>query len=317
MKNKEIKVNDDITIVVGNIYEVVPKFDGNAPDGLRELRTTKFPSHVGRNIEAVPFDSDRGMWDTGLYRESPCYAHKKDVDSLVSQLQKFIVEPLSVEVGEDRLTHRDVDKSYWENFHIRLHAGRVFNTEDPRQLLELFLACIHGYLAPRDKESSPVYRTAQFCIENKEQVVSIKQENDLLDVQASGLFYTYMSSKPSTLQLILNYIGLKLPAGEVREETIASVFKLYCNHKTDGYNNKKTFVDTIKKAETDEGYSEIFYFDVLSKMFKKKQITRQKENFLFDETFLGTSLKEAAEKVAKSKDLQIAIEAVYEGKSKK
>jgi hypothetical protein len=289
------------------IYQVSPKFDGNAPDGFRKERTTKALAPWGVNIEGIPFNDTKKVWDTGLYESSPVFTTKKkeEVNSILRFVNKHIVDPLEKQFyGEGKLDHKDTKDSFWMDYGIELYNGRIFNTADPKQLMDLYLSVLHGKVCPKgEAESSPYFPNAQFSIENKESARTVQQENDMLMVEAMGLFHTMLNSDTKKLGLVLNYVGVKLPEN-AESGLITSSFTAFLNHKEDSRLNKEQFVKAAKLSNTQEGYDELFYFKKLQKLFLKKIVTKDRENILFEDTVLGTSFKEAAQKVAKEPKIQ-------------
>lgn len=302
----------DITIEKGCIYQVSPKYDGSAPDGFKKERTTKFLSSHGKNIEAVPFDTRMGVWDTGLYEESPCYAGmpKVEVKRLVNSLQESIVKPIEARLGIGKLDYKE-ENTFWLDYGIDLHRGRIFNTEQPDQLLQLFQVAIHGKVAPKGSDSNPNYREAQFCVENKEEAKTIQQENDTLEINAMGSFYSLLKGEKDVLALVMNYVGIPLPGGKnLDEQVAASAFKVFVDHKSDGYTNKTNFLKAVKLSGEKTGYKELAFYEKIQKLIRKKKIEKERENFLLDGDVLGTNPKEIAKKVARNAELQERILAL-------
>lgn len=302
----------DFNIKIGTIFQVAPKYDGNAPDGFRKARTTKFLTTAGMNREAIPFNTFKNVWDTGLYKGSPVFEgmDSNEVEELVEKLERLIVEPLEERLGEGRLSYKETN-NYWDDYGIDLYRGKIFNTSKPEELLALYEAIIHGKLCPMGQESSPFYKSAQFCVEDKEEALSVKHKEDLLDIKATGLFHTLATKEPKKLQLALNYVGVRgIDSKNFKEEVAASAFKIFIDHKDDGYANKNMFIEAASMANTKQGYNILYYYKILQDLFRKKKITKEFENYKINDENLGTSLKQAAEIVAKKQDLQTEVLAL-------
>lgn len=302
----------DISIEKGNIYQVSPKYDGSAPDGFKEHRTTKYLAEYGMNIEAVPFDKDMGVWDTGLYEESPCYAGMPadEVKRLVNTARQNIVEPLEKTLGKGKLDYK-ADNDYWLDYGVKLHRGRIFNTERPDHLLELFQVALHGKVSPKGQDSNPNYRYAQFSIENKEQAKTVQQENDSLDIQAAGMFYSLLNGDTELLSLVMNYVGIPIPGGKEMDKQLASsAFKMYVDDKKNAYQNKKNFISAVELGSEKNGYQELSFYQKVQKLVRTKKITKEREMYVIGEEQLGTNLKEVAKTIAKNPKLQELIVAL-------
>lgn len=306
---KSIKINE-FDLKLDTIYQVMPKYDGSAPDGWRKERTTKALAPWGRNIEGIPFNDHKKVWDTGLYESSPSLSNRREeeVNDILSFVEKNIVRPLEDNLyGEGALDHKDVKDSFWLDYSIDLYNGRIFNTSDPRQLLDLYLCILHGKLCPKGKaESSPYYPFAQFTVENKEHSRSVQQENELLTVEAMGEFYSMLNNNKDRLKLVMNYVGVNIPV-KASDGVYTTSFTSFINHRDNSRFNKEEFIEASKKAKEKEGYQELYFYDILGKLFKKKIVTREREFFMFEGTELGTSLKEAARKVAKETTIQAEL----------
>lgn len=310
--NTNVLKYKDFNIKIGTIFQVTPKYDGNAPDGFRKERTTKYLTTSGMNKEAVRFDTSKNVWDTGLYKSSPVFdgMDEKEVEQLVNSVQELIVNPLEDRLGEGRLSYQE-SNDYWLDYGFDLYRGKIFNTSKPEELLALYEAIIHGKLCPVGQDSSPFYKSADFTIEDKAEAVSVKQKEDNLDIKATGLYYSFDTSEPKKLQLILNYVGLRGMDGKnFKKEVAASAFKVFIDHKEDGFANKEMFIEAASMANTKQGYNELYYYSLLQELFRKKKITKEFENFKLNDENLGNSLKIAAETVAKNQDLQNEILAL-------
>lgn len=304
-----IKIND-FEIKLNTIYQVMPKYDGSAPDGWRKERTTKALAPWGKNIEAIPFHEGKKVWDTGLYKDSPIFTHKKEeeVNEIVAFVQEHIVEKLEKSFYEKgTLDHKDKKESYWDNYGIELYNGRIFNTDDPKQLLDLYLSVLHGKICPKGKaESSPYFPFAQFTVENKERSKTVRQENELITTKAIGLFYSLLNSNKEKLRLVMNYVGVKVPE-KASDGIFTTSFTSYIEHKDDSRLNKERFIEAVEMSNDPDKYQELYFYKVIQDLFRKKVITKEREYVVFEGTKLGTSYKEAAKKIASDKNLIVEI----------
>lgn len=300
-------VVDGFKIKKGVIYETTPKFDGNAPDGFMKERTTKFLTSSGRNREAVPFTSN--VWDTGLYPESPSfYGHDlAEVQDTLRTVNEYIVKPFEKLQGSEKLRHTE-DNEFWLNYGVDVYQGRIFNTDKPEDFLALYEMVFHRKLAPKEHESNPDYRNAQFCIEDKEETQSVRQKEDNMEIEANGLFYK-LKEKPQYLELVLNYAGLRVPkvGGNIDLQLVPSLFKNFIDHKENGFDNKKIFIEAANNILTPEGYSEMFLYSGIQALYKKKVITKSFEKFFLEDEELGTSLKQIAARLVKDSKLKARV----------
>lgn len=307
-------------IKLNSLYQVNPKFDASAPDGFQEYRTTKLLTETGSNSETIPFDSQRNVWDTGLYSTSPCYQgmNKKEVNSILEILEEKVIKPIEEEWGIGVLDHKE-DSVFWSTYSIPLYRSKIFNTEIPLQTLNLFHSIIQGFLAPKGKmESSPDFRLAQFTVEDKEKVISLEQEKDLLNTEAIGKFYNLLNGDVGQLRNVLNYVGIKIPEGSKIDKSIVSnIFNRSISSAKDEFYIKKSFTEAYDKSQSKEGYNELKTYRDLEELFLKGDVEKDRENFVLRGEILGASLKDAARKVSKNQKLQAIIEGIKDPKAGK
>jgi len=86
----------------------------------------------------------------------------------------------------------------------------------------------------------PEYRSAQFCIENRDKARDVEQEKDALQIDTIGKFYT-LKNNPTVLYLILNYIGLKGITADTPDVTVNQRFKQFTETREMGIPIKKLF----------------------------------------------------------------------------
>lgn len=309
MKDTTIEVNGMTINTKGGIYEITPRFDADAPDGYKNKGTTKIlSSKTGRNSHSATFHPLVKVWDTGLFKESPMYANytEDEKDNLMEKVQELIVEPFEKMYGEGKLDHKDENSPFWNyqdksSFNVDTYNGRIFNTDNVRHRLELFIMLSTKTLVPKDKEDDASFDTAQFCIENRDEVKSQKESDSLMEVEVMGAFYDILT-KTSKRDLILNYIGISIPT-KAKKEVVATVFKTYIENKQHSHQNKKIFLETYKKSNTKDGLQELGYYREIQSLYKKGKIIKEGEYLFIGEEKLGNSLKEAAKTAVKNKNI--------------
>ena len=168
------------------IYEIREKLDPDAPDGYVEYETTKALINAVHNVEpAAVWDGVLGVWDTGLFLESP-YLIQASPDPTVrakdlAKLHKSIVEPLEKlkGVGVFDNTSNEKNDAYWNNYGIEVKRGKVFNTGNPEELYQLFILVLTKRLTPKELTSHPEFKKSQYIIIDKEE--SYNKESELMN----------------------------------------------------------------------------------------------------------------------------------------
>jgi hypothetical protein len=309
--NTSVKAADDFKVTVhgfeiksNTIYQVIPKPDEDAPDGFRRERTTKMLSpRISENVGCVKNPSSN-TWDTGFYLYSPCY-NKLPMEkrqAIVENVVKNIKEPIENLYGGDNRLDQNNDE-FWDEYSFELRNGAIFNTAEPKDLLNLYMAILHGTLAPKDQASTERFKQASYCVVNKNEVIDRKLSRDLNYNKAVGSFFALLENDKSTLVGILNYIGL--PARmDTDEVTLNNTVTNFLKNKQSGDQNTEIFLDAFKIAKTEKGKEEIQIYQNLKELAKKGVIRKEGSVYKLGEESLGATFKIAAKTVAGDQTLQ-------------
>lgn len=301
-----IEING-LVIKTNSVYKVTNKPDPNAPSGFIKEGTTKLPSAGIGNSVPVRFEitnkaKGTGVFDTGLYAESPCYSTEdlKKVKEKVDILNKAIVEPYERKHGRGILNHKNED--FWQDFGVDLFEGRYFVTSNVDDLLDLYIAMSGFELAPKTKEGDPRFNEAQFCIEDKEEVRSIRDTRANNIVECLTIYGTLLNKNPKKLYNILRYIRLVGVSDNIEKNTLNALFYEWLN-KTD--ENPKTFMYTYDLTQEEETTDVVDLYVIVHKLVNKGVITRGiSGDYNYDGTDLGADLKLVAQNLNSNKDLQ-------------
>lgn len=296
-------------IKADTLYEVQEKYDASAPDGLQEARTSKLLTFD--LIDGVPgaiWDDIKGNWDTGLYEGSRALREAfpgADLQPLVTKLKEYVVDPYEVEIGQGKISHVPSDEvnSYWDNFIVSIYRGRVFNTANPRDLLELYLAVLHRKLTPKEKESTPDFLGSYYLIVDQEGFISKKAENREEIMKAMATFYAMRNSDKETLIRLLGFLGL--PVSEKTDNnTLTAMFDNWLNDKNDKYQNNRLFNETVEILTTEEGKDKLYIFSKLKDLKAKGKVAERRGEVTMDGTFVTTGgLKNATDRIYSDKEL--------------
>lgn len=299
----------DFSIKANTIYKVTTKVDPEAPDGFVEHKTTKVIHPDVTTSVGAPYDVGMEAWNTGFYKSSPCLRGMSDEqkEAIIKVLTEHIVKPVEAIKGEGRLSH-DKSNEFWDSFRIPLGTEIVFNTANPIELLQLYLAILGKNLAPKEMENHPNFKKAQFCVVNNEDAVSVKQERDLEKLEANGLFYTLYQSDKDKLFKLMDYLGI-VSSDKTDMATLSSAFMAHLEDKSpSGYQNSKIFIDTFNKFSTERGEQELYLYGILKELYKKNIVRVVRGEVYLDDISLGNSFKLAAE--AAAQDLEITKKLV-------
>lgn len=302
---KESKVilriaNTDIEI--GKTYELLHKFDGSAPDGMRGIKATKFPLMGIEEVRSVFFDESRNAFDTGFYLESASNRLFKTEDiktylpSYITQIKKPYEQRFNVDCSE-------VNTMFWDKYKTRVSVNKSFNTNDIKDLFDLFIVLKQG-IACNEGELNQKLQKASFII--KDITEDKSKEDEILDnkYEAVSVFKELVKTDTEKLYTILEY----LKATSVRNVDLkilqTTYIKNFENSKT-GEDLVNKFLKAFDKYSTETGKEEMQYFAAIQKLFLKNKLVKKAGAFYGDgDFFLGNSLQDISTRVMSGANLE-------------
>lgn len=307
-------MNDTIIEIYGfsirpnTLYQVTEKTDSFAPDGFKDNKTSKvLHPDIKDSVPGAIFDSELGVWDTGLYENSK--ALSKAIPSsderikFIKLVKKSISDPLVKLKGKDFLSQYEENNKFWDNFSIKIFRNKIFNTGKPEELLQLYLAVLHKQITPTPLENHPDFKNSQYCIIDKEDSIDRKMEYEMGIMEAQGTFFNLLSTKRKDLLLILDYLKMSITE-KTEDRIIATQFNNWLKHKTDGYQNYNVFLKAYKFFLTEDGENEIFYNTKLKELIKSGKVKQKKQEIWFNDEYVGSDVKSAVKNILSNKDLQ-------------
>jgi len=311
-KGFSLEING-IEIKSDTLYQVIPKPDLDAPDGFIKYETSKLLMKGIKESAPCHFDDNKRVWDTGFYPTSPCYEgmNREDINTKVEALVSNIVEPYESIMGENILDYRQSNNEFWDNFGGDIYNGKVFNTKDQKDALELYIAVLNMHVVRPEDKSKPFASKAKYCIVNKEAAVSLKEQKQYEKAEAIGNFYTLLHNNKELLFNILEYIGV-ISNRKLDDKTITGIVMEFLEDKKSGSNNIKRFLEAKKQSNTPKGKQEFETFAILTQLRRSRVITEEYGELYLNGTVLGGNLKDATARVIKDKDLKIKVAEAVE-----
>ena len=297
-------------IEVGQSYQVVGKFDPDAPDGFQKMRTTKvLDPDVNDSVNLAVFDVDKGVYDTGLSKNSKALfklykGNLEDIDNHLRTINKILTNKLLDIKGNIEPNNL----SLWDEFREdNLGMDLVFNTNDVIQLYKLYALILQGKLAPVGFESKPYFKTSSsFAVENKKDVVNVSQKREFDKAKAQSKFFTLLEEDKESLFGLLDMIGIK-NINQADEALLVTVFNQWIN-KDDNQNPKK-FLDTYANFYISKSGKEFLgLYNEVKRLEKEGTIQRKMAGLFLGETNLGKTTEQATHTISKDKDL---LDKVY------
>ena len=292
-----------------SLYIVGDKKDGDAPSGYVKLGVSKTPN-VGVDesfgvgfVRRDPLNPSVGVYDTGFYEYSPCYEGIETSirSATVKALKKNVLEPYRQATGISDAFDIE-NKKFFDEVMFKVYTGKTFNTSDPIHVMELYFALLAHQVAPKGSEGDSKYREASYIVYDNKKKAKEKNEVDLIEFEAIGMFTALYGNDREKLKAVLRWVGINF-ADEVDKETLVGMFK---NYIRDSYQKAKIFLDTCMDANTEIGLNKFNIYKRLREIANKGNKISKSPNgiYFYDgDIEIGPDLKSAAENIAKNKDL--------------
>ncbi len=305
-KKETLIIINGLEIKTNSIYKITNKLDSSAPSGFIKEGTTKLPSiDVGNTVPCRFITTNKargiGIFDTGFYKDSPCYAtvDKELSKQQVKSLRNHIVNPYEDKHGRGVLDHKNED--FWKEFGVDLYTGRYFVTSNVDDLLGLYIAMSGFELTPKDKVGNPKFNESQYCIEDKDKVTTIKQERSSNLMNSITKFGVLLETDKTKLLNILRYIRIIGVNEDIDTLTLNSLFFEWL-HKSD--ENPKKFLKTYKLASSDSTSEIIDLYTLVNRLVIKKIINKEGSEYSYKGEYLGMDLKTVATNLNNKKELE-------------
>ena len=283
-------------IEVGKKYSLSNRFDSAAPDGMKEIKATKFPFDMNDNKECVFFDESTGLYDTGLYE----FSRVLTTDRKLTQEQKKeriasyrnkIVAPY------EKMKNKDLspDSAFWGEYRFDAYVNREFDTNNIADLLDLFNVIMQGVACNEDEKDQLFKANAFFNITSIQEVKNKKKESTKDKRTCVDTFNEMADSNREKLDVILGFLN-KNTQENIESEDLKDIYYDVINDPKTGADFVKRFTEACSKYETDNGKLEMEYFSIAQKLLIKNKIKKVGSKYMtLNQTdFLGTSLQDIA-----------------------
>ena len=314
-------------IKTNTIYEVQEKYDSSAPDGFKEHRTSKLMSQgMEDEYSGAIWDLDKNIWDTGLhasskvFRKAFIHVPESQHKDIIKNITQYIIKPLEKEIGTYKLDHvpTEITNEYWDNYKVKISRETKFNTENPKELLDLYFMLIFKKLTPIELESDPKFKQpiSYYTVVDKEASLSksAKFDSDRLDAIAE--FGYLLKNKKEDLVAILEYLGLS--AGkQTSNEVLIKMFNSWIEHKEDKYINIKQFNEAIKEYSEEAGKEKIYIYQKLKELKALDKVKVRQGTVYLDDIQIEKGFKKSAEKIYEDEELSETFASLVEKMNRK
>lgn len=294
-----------LTIRDGVVYKVLHKADTNKLDSFVEEGATKLPSEGISDLFQCGYVSGtngaKGVWDTGFYAESPCYAGKddKEVKEIVKSLKTNIVDPFERKYGKGVLSHEN--DSFWIERYFTLTEGLIFRVNDVDDLLSLYMAMRTFKLTPIELTKDLRFRNSMYCVQDETKVRNRNMERIADEMTVIGLFTTLNSTDVNKLRAIMTYVGFSAFDFGAENRTKMGMFG---NWLKNDRNNVSAFLDAYDLIDDKKTADELYIYAKLPAAVKKKIIEREQGAYVYMGDVVGGDLKTVAKRLNNDPNLE-------------
>lgn len=293
---KTFKVGN-FEVELGKTYEVVGKIDYDAPDAFKLHKTTKYLIPGIGEERGISFDDSRNLWDTGFYVDSEVNNKiPKDIrEEQVKNVNEWIKEPFekryNVSLGNT------VQNTFWDSYTYSLYKGRVFDTTNPKDLLDLYLALQNGRICAENEKNATLKNDAKYCVRNREREITVLEERAETKMEAYAAFSTLLGrdlKEDDTLFCILEWLNIP----DIRnsdKDAIKKVVLRYFEDTRSGYEFAERFLKAFEETKTDVGTKKFQFFSMAQALIRARVIELKRREYFLNGDRLGASVKEIAE----------------------
>lgn len=311
-ENRTVLKIANSTIIIGETYEVRPKVDYSAPDGMQRAGTTKFLHEGNGEVRGINFDESRRKWDTGFDESSLCNFDLLESEKVatVKSFNKNIKEPYESAYNIDCSSNNE---KFWSEYTYEVKTNKSFNTEDVKDLFDLFQALKHGRLCEVGERDYALQK-ANYNIKNIDKVKTLEEERMADKFEAIATFSVMLNEdleKDDTLLALLEWLQITNVRG-AEKNTLRNIVMRMFDHPTNGYDFSRRFLEAIKLTESSEGKKRMELFSILQKLYLKNKIEQKRGTMYIDGHLLGNTLKEASQKSLQNTEIGDAIYTAYE-----
>jgi len=299
-------------IIIGDTYEIIGKLDRLAPDGMQRKNTTKFLHEGNGENRGIPFIDETRKWDTGFEEFSLCNLDllENEKTATVKNFNKLIREPYEKDFQVDcSATNHD----FWRTYTYELYTNKTFNTENPKDLFDLFHALKQGRVCEVGEKDSTLQK-ANYCVRNVSVTKSVEDQKIEEKYEAIAKFAVMLDAldpvKDDTLYSILEWLqvtGIRNAEKDTVRKMINKMFE-----SPQGYDFARRFLEALKMSETDQGKTQMQYFSVLQKLNLKNKLEFKRQAYYFDGTLVGNNLKEGSLRAINDAEFKNMLDKAYE-----
>lgn len=298
---------------IGDILEIVPKMDYDAPSGFQQHGTTKLlMKGIAENHSPI-FDEDLQMWDTGFDVIHPSNARipQAEKEARVEAFNKYIRKPYEDKFRKELDATND---NFYSEYIYTVETGRKLDTRNEKDRLDLYFMLKDGAVC-EEKESDYYLKKAKYNIRNVKEAQTLEEKKNNTKFEAIGvlstLLNTFEENEGNEIYTILEWINITNLRGSDKGAVRNAVMKKFENEKI-GYDMSKRFLQAYEMTKDDSKKEVMEMFSVLNKLSQRRKIEYKKRQYFIEGQLLGNNLKEAAEKAVTNEELRDLVDKAYQ-----
>lgn len=283
-------------------YTIKNKPDLNAPSGFIQEGTTKLPSGVDESFQCR-YDHQSDQWDSGFYDYCPQFQGLDEKEATREAKIRFdgVAKPyMRVKGIKDKDTFSPHNTDFWKKQNFKIWANRVYSTDNPVDVFELYMAINAYQLTPKELEKDPRYARSAYIISDTSKVRKLKEERVMTKFTAVSVFTNILSADKQGLCDIMSYLGT--PTDVSMDD--ASVMALFEEQLLSKDDKLRLFDAAVKDYENGKSDKFVIYRNLAKMYGGSKFIRKANGTFAFDGVDVGQDVKSAAENIAVNPKLE-------------
>lgn len=310
--NTELFTINGFTVRENSSYVIKDKRDMDAPSGFINYKggVSKLPSKGVSEmfqVRFVPTDASgkNGVWDTGFDEFSPCYADVPNVEAkaIAKGLTTHVLEPYRKATGNPEAFEKKLgDHSFFDSLNFKIYAGKTYNTNNPKDRLELYFGLRTGQLTPKGQEGNTKFNDSAYVVIDIEGNTKVQNEKAIEKFKAIGSFTGMLTSDRIRLQSILRYLNVNF-APNIDDMTLLGMFndKVESNG-VEGFVNQ--FNKLVEETNDKQGLEKVLLYSKLRDTNLRGKLEKSTSGvYFYDGIEIGADLKNAAIAIAKESKL--------------
>lgn len=302
-----------MNIYSDSVYVITGKMDESAPSGFQEIGISKVPFPGNKTIASCSWDKYLHVYDTGFFVNSMCYEGMtaSERNEEVSRRVENIRHPYEDATGEN-LDQSNFD--FWDSATAECYDGRLFYTNDVRDLFDLYISLLSKVLTPKDEDGNPEFQNSLYCVEDKTTAVDIKKQRQ---IDKSEIIFNFMSmlsgnvTEQRQIKDLLLYLDI-IHSSEIDPSMIRYMFLNWIESKNTNIDIYKDAYDRFIEDESGNGADIIEYHRIIKEMCYAGKMQMDSNGISFENNPVGADFISAAMALVANKEMIELKTRIYE-----